>query len=105
MRTVFRVIAIAVVLTLALPFLILSLPVLLLWACARLCGVGFRENRTEIDDETRLMQRIHGDMVRMDRRVESLETLLLEDSARRTDGFDDQWTEPVSMRDEYANRH
>lgn len=72
-----------IVLTLALPFLILALPVLLVWACVRLCCQGYGTNRVEVDEEARLMQRVHSDMVRMDRRVESLETLLLNESSYR----------------------
>jgi hypothetical protein len=78
-----KVIGRIVVLTLALPFLILALPVLFVWACVRLCCEGCRTGRPEVDEDVRLMQRIHSDMVRMDRRVESLETLLLRESSYR----------------------
>jgi phage shock protein B len=83
MRNVFRFLAWLAILTLAVPFLLLSLPVLLVWASIRLCGDGFRPNRAQLDDETQLMQKIHSDLVRMDQRVEALETLLLEDSYSR----------------------
>lgn len=104
MRGVFRFIGWMVILTLALPFLILALPVLLIWACMRLCGNGFSTNQTELDDETRLMQRIHSDMVRMDRRVEALETLLLEDSLSRPERFDRDWAAPVHVGEAFAGR-
>lgn len=41
----FRTAGQLIALTLALPFLILALPVLLTWACARLCDTGFQSNQ------------------------------------------------------------
>lgn len=107
MRGTLKIIGRIAVLTLALPFLILALPVLFIWACTRLCCEGIRStNRTEVDDETRLMQRIHSDMVRMDRRVESLETLLLDDSLDRRELFDREWpVRGVCSGDTLAKRH
>ena len=104
MRGVFRFIGWMVILTIALPFLILSLPVLLIWACIRLCGGGLRTNRTQLDDETRLMQKIHSGMVRMDRRVEALETLLLNESDSQRVDFDGEWAMPVHADDPIAGR-
>ncbi len=105
MHGTMRLIGRIIVLTLALPFLILALPVLLIWACVRLCGKGIRRDDTEHDDETRLMQRIHSDMIRIDRRVESLETLLLEETYERREEFGHEWTDTIRTSDTVAGRH
>lgn len=63
----------AVILTLALPFLILALPFLLIWAC----GMGCGRKREPANDDVRIIQEIHQGLLQMERRIESLETILL----------------------------
>lgn len=46
------------------------------WTIVKL--VGWRDSRNTSDEEARLMQEIHQGLTKMEQRVETLETLLLE---------------------------
>lgn len=46
------------------------------WTIVKL--VGWRDNRNTGDEEARLIQEIHQGLTKMEQRVETLETLLLE---------------------------
>ncbi len=106
MKTIFKLLAVTLTALLALPvvvillsaltvvavvFLVLLSPVILLALFGSFCfGLarvfpGGRKNRdTDLNrEEVRIMQEIHGGLSRMERRVESLETILFDRAAPR----------------------
>lgn len=94
----FRIDGQLIALTLALPFLILTLPMLVARAWMRpfVEDIGMRQ--TTLNSNTRPMQRVHRGRVRMDRTGESLELLLHRGSLCPTEHFGRDWSTPVVTR-------
>ena len=114
MKTIFKLLAVTLTALLALPvvvillsaltvvavvFLVLLSPVILLalfgsfcFGLARLFPGGRKKKRdTDLNqEEVRIMQEIHGGLTRMERRVESLETILFDRAAPRGYGNTDK---------------
>ena len=66
-----------IILIVSLVFLfVLGCMVLIAWRVLR--GQSFRRSRQAQAEEARLIQEIHQSLLKMDRRVEALETILLE---------------------------
>ncbi len=101
MKTILKLLAVTITAILALPvvgillgaltvvavvFLVLLSPVILLaifgsfcFGLARLFPGGWKKRDTDFNQEqVRIMQEIHGGLSRMERRVESLETILFD---------------------------
>lgn len=76
---------------LAVPLLVLLLLVVVGVSLLRLCARGTRRgNSAEARREVELIQELHRGMARLDRRVESLETILLERDVRERANTDYQ---------------
>ncbi len=88
----FRTTSHLIALTLALPFLILALPMLLVCAWLRpfVEDIGMRQ--TTLNTNTRPMQRVHRGRVRMNRIGEALETRLCSGSLCPTEDFGRDWS-------------
>lgn len=74
---------VAVVGALAIPLLAILTPVFLVLGIVWICQGGrYKSNRAQLQQETLLMQQIHEGLARLDARVESLETILLDAQPR-----------------------
>jgi len=83
------VIAIIIVSCLGVCAMILSVGAVV-WMIRRGGSAGRNQSKAESQEETRMIQEIHHGLMRMEERVESLETLLLDTDRRKRSDFDQE---------------
>ena len=76
--------ALAVLLIFGFPFVLVG-GFFLIWALKIVKGEAVRRNEQLQSDETRLIQEMHQGLMRMEKRIESLETIILDSD--RKDGI------------------
>jgi len=78
------IVLVAVVGGLAIPLLVLLLPAIIILGVIRLLrGPVAKENKEASAEETRIIQELHRGLLKMEERVEALETLVVEDHEER----------------------
>ena len=70
------IICAVVILGLLIPLFVLALPVVVIWAVVRLAGP--RRSKGAAPEDTRIIQEIHQGLTKMEERIESLETILVD---------------------------